>query len=92
MVKNKVAPPFREANFDILYGEGISREGEIVELGTHEELMAKAGLYAHLYSMQFRNPEEELAAEIAKMHKEIPPQYEDKPEVTGGLMNLLNLK
>jgi hypothetical protein len=53
--------------------------------------MAKAGLYAHLYSMQFRNPEEELAIEIARLQKETP-QFEDKPEVTSGLMNLLNLK
>jgi hypothetical protein len=41
--------------------------------------------------MQFRNPEEELEAELAKLQKEVP-QYEDKPEVSGGLMNLLNLK
>jgi len=43
VVKNKVAPPFREAIFDILYGEGTSREGEIVELGVIHKLVEKSG-------------------------------------------------
>ena len=43
VVKNKVAPPFKNAEFDILYGEGISRAGEIVELGVLHNLVEKAG-------------------------------------------------
>ena len=43
IVKNKVAPPFKEVRFDIIYGEGFSRESEIIDLGTQHDLMEKSG-------------------------------------------------
>jgi recombination protein RecA len=49
VVKNKVSPPFKQANFEILYGEGVSREGEIIELGVALGLIEKAGAW---YSCQ----------------------------------------
>ncbi|HJT97520.1 MAG TPA: recombinase RecA [Rhodanobacteraceae bacterium] len=45
VVKNKVAPPFRQAEFEILYGEGSSREGELIELGVNHNLVEKSGAW-----------------------------------------------
>jgi recombination protein RecA len=45
VVKNKVAPPFREATFEILYGEGVSRQGEIIELGVKQNIIDKSGAW-----------------------------------------------
>jgi recombination protein RecA len=45
VVKNKVAPPFRQAEFEIMYGEGTSREGEIIELGVAQNLIDKSGAW-----------------------------------------------
>ena len=52
VVKNKVAPPFREAEFDIMYGEGISRYGEIIDLGVKLDLLQKSGSWYSIGDMR----------------------------------------
>jgi len=45
VVKNKVSPPFKQAEFDILYGRGVSREGELIDLGVKHEIVDKSGAW-----------------------------------------------
>jgi len=91
VVKNKVAPPFKQVEFDILYGQGISREGEIIDLGVKQGIVEKSGAWYSYDGTRIgqgkdnvrnylrENPE--MAADIeAKVRAQLLPQPEDKPK------------
>jgi recombination protein RecA len=81
VVKNKVAPPFRQAEFEILYGEGTSCEGELIELGVLNDLVEKSGAW---YS---------YAGERIGQGKENARQYfKDNPVVAKQLDEALRAK
>jgi len=61
IVKNKVAAPFREAEFDILYGEGISREGDLIDLGVDKGILEKSGTWLSYGSERMGQGRETLA-------------------------------
>ncbi|MCD6451783.1 MAG: recombinase RecA [Acidobacteria bacterium] len=77
VVKNKVAPPFREAEFDILYGEGISREGSILDLGVAKGIIEKSGSWFS-YKGERLGQGRENARRFLKEHKEIRDEIEEK--------------
>ena len=69
VVKNKVAPPFKEAEFDILYGVGISRDGEIVDLGSESGIVEKSGAW-YSYGSERIGQGREAAKQFLKDHPE----------------------
>nr|VFK27636.1 MAG: recombination protein RecA [Candidatus Kentron sp. MB]VFK33014.1 MAG: recombination protein RecA [Candidatus Kentron sp. MB]VFK75694.1 MAG: recombination protein RecA [Candidatus Kentron sp. MB] len=77
VVKNKVAPPFKKAEFDILYGSGISREGEIVNLGVQHDLIHKAGTW-YSYDGNRIGQGKDNARAYLKDHPEIAREVEAK--------------
>lgn len=77
VVKNKVAPPFRQAEFDILYNEGISRLGEIIELGVQQNLIDKAGAWFS-YKGQRIGQGKDNARQFLKDHPEIAQEIENQ--------------
>ena len=77
VVKNKVAPPFREAIFDILYGEGISREGEIIELGVEHKIIDKAGAW-YAYGGEKIGQGKDNVREFLKSRPELAREIEAK--------------
>jgi recombination protein RecA len=75
VVKNKVAPPFKEAFFEILYGEGISREGEIVDLGVEHKLIDKSGAW-YAYKGNKIGQGKDNVREFLKAHADIAQEVE----------------
>lgn len=75
VVKNKMAPPFKQAEFEILYGEGISREGELIELGVNQGLIGKAGAW-YSYNGEKIGQGKDNAKTYLKEHPEVSKTIE----------------
>ena len=77
VVKNKVAPPFREAEFEIMYGAGISREGEIIELASAQGIMEKSGAW-YSYKGNRIGQGKDNARAFLQANKELAREIEDQ--------------
>ncbi|MDR4516782.1 MAG: recombinase RecA [Nitrosomonas sp.] len=84
VVKNKVAPPFKQAEFDILYGEGISRESEIIELGVQHKLIDKAGAW-YSYNGDKIGQGKDNVREYLKEHADMAQEIERKIRESVGI-------
>ena len=77
VVKNKMAPPFRQAEFEILYGEGISREGEIIEMGVANNIVEKSGAW-YSYSGERIGQGKDNVRLYLKQHPEMAQEIETR--------------
>jgi len=77
VVKNKVAPPFKQAEFDIMYGEGISKVGGIIDVGTEMDIVEKSGAW-YSYNGERLGQGKENAKDYLKEHPEVAQEIENK--------------
>src|SRR3954452_23383591 len=83
VVKNKVAPPFRQCEFDIMYGKGISKEGSLLDVGVDLEIVKKSGAWFTYEGEQLGQGREDARASLAE-HKDVAAEIERKvPEAVG---------
>jgi recombination protein RecA len=85
VVKNKLAPPFRQVEFDIMYGEGISKVGELIDLGAKAGVVEKAGAWFS-YDSQRIGQGRENAKQFLREHKDIADQIEAKIRADSGVV------
>ncbi len=91
VVKNKIAPPFKEAHFDILYGEGTSREGEILDLGSDNKVVEKSGAW-YSYNGERIGQGKDNARNYLKERPELAREIENKVRVALGVPELGAIK
>ncbi len=84
VVKNKMAPPFREVEFDILYGQGVSRDGELLDLAVAKLIIEKSGSW-YSYKSERLGQGRESARDYLKEHRELAKEIEDKVLIEAGI-------
>ncbi|MFD7521573.1 recombinase RecA [Paenibacillus chitinolyticus] len=88
VVKNKVAPPFKQADIDIMYGEGISREGSIIDIGTELDIVNKSGAW-YSYNGDRLGQGRENSKQFLKENKEVADVIEQKIREASNLTNVV---
>ena len=84
VVKNKVAPPFRQADFDILYGEGISRHGEMIDLGVLHKVIEKSGAW-YSYNGERIGQGKDNVREFLREHEDMAADIEARIRANAGV-------
>jgi len=91
VIKNKVAPPFRQAEFDIMFGEGISKEGELIDYGVKLDIIDKSGAWFSYGEQKLGQGKENAKAKL-KENKELREEIEEKIKQSLGLTSMLTME
>jgi len=84
VVKNKLAPPFKETMFDIIFGKGISKEGDIIDLGIRYNILQKSGVWISYNDIKFGQGRENCKTYLQE-HPDIAEEIENKILITAGI-------